>query len=93
MPRYRVTVTVEQEGYDTEDARLAVSDALPENFGEFSVTVQDLGGPYYVVNNVTGVRVSRPYDVLSHAQGVCRSLNTPDTGGLFGVENEDGVRS
>jgi hypothetical protein len=42
---------------------------------------------WYVINNVTGKRVSKALDTEAQAEGLCRGLNR-EPGGLFGVEQD-----
>lgn len=47
---------------------------------------------FFVVNNVTGKRVSKGYATVEAANAICRAYNVPSVGGQYGVENRKGER-
>ncbi len=48
---------------------------------------------YHVEDNVTGTRVSsKDFSRYDYVAGICRALNTPGSGGRYGVYDQDGQR-
>jgi len=47
---------------------------------------------YHVEDNVTGQRMSKDVDTEDHADSICRSMNTPNSGGRYGVYDSAGRR-
>ena len=47
---------------------------------------------FHVENNENGAYMSKEFEDFSHASSVCRNLNTPGMGGLYGVYDDRGER-
>lgn len=47
---------------------------------------------YHVENNMTGGRATKDFPTVEVANAYCRTLNTPQSGGLYGVYDSNGER-
>lgn len=81
-----------RSGLETGTEGVPYLSALIRNFDKRLAEVDD-ARTFHVEDNVTGARVSKDFPREESASSICAAMNTPNSGGRYGVYDQNGVRA